>query len=199
MEEKLKKIVNIYDKYYDDPCKICREKNIDINDYDYINIPIFARNCITLKFSSTKNNNIFTIIYLPYKNYVDEKILLGNNFNVIFSYKKSFPIYDIIFLMWNWLKKKPLRFCKNYKSLNELEIIENFDRNYLSKLCKIFNKYKYKERNIKALEKRALIRSIEKNILNSDVILHVNKYLSVEDVYYSLKDLKFKKIQYHQY
>ena len=35
LEEKLKKIVNVYDKYYDDPCKICRKNNIDINDYDY--------------------------------------------------------------------------------------------------------------------------------------------------------------------
>ena len=92
LEEKIKRLVNVCDKYYDDRYKICIENNIDINKYDYVSIPSITINYIPVRFKSIGNDNKFTIIYLPYKYYVDEKILSENNEKVIFSYRKSRPL-----------------------------------------------------------------------------------------------------------
>ena len=107
MEEKLKRLVNIYDKYYDDPYKICIKNNINIEDYDIDLIPLIIIRYIRVRFKSLKNNKEFSIIYMPYKNYVDEKIFLENNEKVIFSYRKSNNLTHRILTVWDRLLCNP--------------------------------------------------------------------------------------------
>ena len=178
MEEKLKRLVNVCDKYYDDPYKVCIENNINLQDYYYVSYPLFTITYIPVNFISLEKNKNFTIVYTPYKNYINEEIILEHNINkkVIFSFRKSWSLTIIINIILDRLLNKPL-----YKNI-EYKIIDEFTNKYLYDFCSIFNKYKKIEDDISRIEKRSLIRSIEKKYLCKDITGHVMKYLSFRDI-----------------
>ena len=178
LEEKLKRLVNTYDKYYDDPYKICIENNINLEDYYFVSFPSVVITYIPVDFISLENNKNFTIVYMPYKNYINEEIFLENNINkkIIFSYRKSLPLTIIINTVLDRLLYKP-----SHKNI-EYKIIREFSDGYLDNFRLIFNRYNFIKDKINRIEKRSLIRSIEKKYLCKDVTGHVMKYLSFRDI-----------------